>query len=76
MDNEAKIKKNQQLVRNWCVENGPTARSALDVNLDMLLWLCEDLESFNTVDKIGLRTFFQKNCVLTCQVEIRFRKLL
>ena len=64
MDNEARIEKNQQLIRNWCVENGSTACSAYDVNLDILLWLSEDLESFNTVDKIGLRIFFHKNCSL------------
>ena len=64
MDNEAKSEKNQQLIRNWCVENRPRACSAYDINRDILLWLCEDLESFNTVDKIGLRTFFHKNCRL------------
>ena len=64
MDNEAKIEKNQQLIRNWCVENGSTTCSAYDANFDKLLWLSEDVESFNNVDKIGLRTFFHKNCSL------------
>jgi len=43
------------------------AKSAHELNRDILIWFCRDLIAFEAVEKGGFVVFFQKNFP-TCQI--------
>jgi len=45
---------------------GGSAKTAHELNRDILIWFCRDLIAFEAVEKDGFVAFFQKN-FLTCQ---------
>lgn len=63
IDSNAKKDKSRELLENCCSgTKGTLSKSLYDVHRDIVLWFCEDVEPFSTVENSGCRNFFQKNC--------------
>ena len=54
--------KEKTLLLNWCLPSeAKAAQSSYDINRDMVLWFCEDLNPFSMASDNGLNTFMRKN---------------
>lgn len=49
--------KQRTLLGNWCTKS-VASRTTYDLNKDIVLWFCQDLEAFSTANKQGLTTVF------------------
>jgi hypothetical protein len=61
IDKSEVSEKQRTLLGNWCTKS-VASKTTYDLNRDIVLWFCQDLEAFSMANKQGLTTFLEKNC--------------